>query len=160
MLGRFILPTSFCCSCADIVGLHHSTRSSLHVPTPFEKVGRVRPAAPISGMLTVWVASPYLRGRVQNVVIKYQEYRGTNRPTSSLSIQHHVAMACRPATRGQVRCKQTQFPLSRWHSSHAGNMEPDLAGSSLAKPTVARGRFVGYVWRASRCADSVCGHHL
>jgi hypothetical protein len=50
---------------------------------------------PISGMLTVWVASPYLRRRVQNVAIEYQEYRGTNRPTSNRSIEHHVAMACR-----------------------------------------------------------------
>src|SRR5262245_2157279 len=47
-------------------------------------------------MLTVWVASPYLRRRVQNVAIEYQEYRGTNRPTSSRAIEHHVAMACRP----------------------------------------------------------------
>jgi O-antigen ligase len=36
----------------------------------------------VAAML-VWTGSPYLRGRVQHVAVEYQEYRDTNRPTST-----------------------------------------------------------------------------
>lgn len=35
------------------------------------------------GVAVLWTASPYLRGRVANVAVEYQEYRETNRPTST-----------------------------------------------------------------------------
>jgi uncharacterized membrane protein len=36
----------------------------------------------VAAML-VWVGSPYLRGRIAHVAVEYQEYRDTNRPTST-----------------------------------------------------------------------------
>jgi hypothetical protein len=34
-------------------------------------------------MVSVWFASPYLRGRIEHIAIEYKEYRETNRPTST-----------------------------------------------------------------------------
>jgi O-antigen ligase len=34
-------------------------------------------------MVAVWSASPYLRNRVQHIAVEYQEFRETNRPTST-----------------------------------------------------------------------------
>ena len=43
----------------------------------------------IAGMAAVWAASPYLRERVLHIGIEYQEFRDTNRPTSTgLRIQY------------------------------------------------------------------------
>ena len=36
----------------------------------------------VAAML-VWAGSPYLRGRIEHVAVEYQEYRDTNRPTST-----------------------------------------------------------------------------
>jgi O-antigen ligase len=37
----------------------------------------------MAGMVTLWIASPHLRGRVSNIAVEYQEYREINRPTST-----------------------------------------------------------------------------
>lgn len=36
-----------------------------------------------AGIAVVWISSPYLRGRVENIAVEYREYRETNRPTST-----------------------------------------------------------------------------
>jgi len=37
----------------------------------------------VVGVAALWTTSPYLRGRVANVAVEYQQYRETNRPTST-----------------------------------------------------------------------------
>jgi O-antigen ligase len=37
----------------------------------------------IAGTALVWLSSPYLRGRVEHIMIEYREYRETHRPTSA-----------------------------------------------------------------------------
>ncbi|THD50414.1 MAG: O-antigen ligase domain-containing protein [Bradyrhizobium sp.] len=36
-----------------------------------------------AGIVMMWISSPYLRGRVENIAVEYREYRETNRPTST-----------------------------------------------------------------------------